>query len=108
MIYGLNDSFAPEPTQAAYALSANLTLALPLLSAIALTAKAAPLLENVTVDTTLRTVGLRQYDPTVGAVGGMPGDGHFVATQTDLGRADVLRFVQQVLDGKAPQIGATP
>jgi hypothetical protein len=37
----------------------------------------------------------------------MQRDGHFVATSKgEMGRADVTRFIQQVLSGQTPQIGA--
>ncbi|HEX7479900.1 MAG TPA: hypothetical protein VF331_19010, partial [Polyangiales bacterium] len=98
MTYGLGDSFAPEKTQQAYALSASLTV-VARLTEIQLTNAAPGLTGNETVGTTKRTVGMRQYDP-MGKV-----DGHFVAEDTSDGRADVLRFIGQVMSGQPPQIG---
>ncbi len=105
MTYGLNDSYAPEKTQEAYARSADLTVVsvgIPFVD-LGLTTARPPLRDNANAGTTMRTVGLRQYDPTASMV-----DGHFVATETPEGRADVLPFVHDVLNGDRPQIGAAP
>jgi hypothetical protein len=106
MTFGLTDNFSPDATQAAYATSAKLTAVLPLLTDLALSTQAAPVSENELVGSALRTVGVRQYDPAVNPIGGTPTDGHFVASATQGGREDVLRFLQHVADGVAPQIGA--
>ena len=99
MTYGLGDSFSPERTMAAFARSAALPLVRPELAGIGLTGTDAPLTANVTVGTTMRTVGLRQYAPPAGV------DGHFVSTRSDDGRADATRFVLQALAGETPVIG---
>lgn len=54
---------------------------------------------NVRIGEEMYTVGVRVY-PTPADV-----DGHFVARQSDAGRADTTRFLAQALAGQVPQIG---
>jgi hypothetical protein len=99
MTYGMNDSYSPEDTQEAYLRAGGFSVVAPVLDEGAFDDVPSPLRDNATIDTTLRTVGARQYD-----AGGLV-DGHFVATGTPDGRADLLRFVNGFLDGQMPQIG---
>ena len=99
MTYGTGDSYSPERTMSAFARSASLPLVRPQRVDIGLAGVDAPLLGNVTVGGTSRTVGLRQYAPPSGV------DGHFVSTRSEEGRADATRFVLQTLAGQAPSIG---
>lgn len=98
--YGLDDTFAPEDTQAAYARAGRLVVVAPVLKDLRLAKVDPPLTENETIGGTPRTVALRQYAPKNGT------DGHFVAIeQGQDGRADVERFLDQLLSGKPPMIG---
>jgi len=100
MTYGRGDTFSPEDTQAAYALAGTLPLIEPVLEDLRLPRASAPVRENVSADGTLRTVGLKQYQPVDGA------DGHFVGTRPgQLGRADVDDFLEALLAGDTPVIG---
>jgi hypothetical protein len=98
MTYGLFDSFSPERTQEAYARAGALPSIAPITS-LPLPVAAPPVSGNVMMGSATRTVGMRQYDPA-GLL-----DGHFVATGTTEGRADVLRFVSGIMNGTTPQIG---
>lgn len=101
MTYGLDDSYSPEPTMQAYSLSAGFTVVEPVLRAYGLGMTAPPVSGNVVIDATPFTMGLRQYmsdDPAV--------DGHFVATASVQGRADVLRFLLGAASSTTVAIGA--
>ncbi|NOY90083.1 MAG: hypothetical protein GXP55_02655 [Deltaproteobacteria bacterium] len=102
MTYGLGDTFATEATQRAFAQAGRLTLVEPVLTPtnLGLPTAPAPLSGNVAIDGSDFTVGLRQYMPDAGD------DGHFVATRTTQGRADVMRFLTEALSGSVPNIGA--
>jgi hypothetical protein len=105
MVYGLFDNFAPEATEAAYATAGALPAVAPDLTRefMELTA---PVRANVTLAAKPRTVAVRTYDPIADSlVPNAPQDGHFVASQTKHGLADVERFLSQALDGQTPQIG---
>jgi pimeloyl-ACP methyl ester carboxylesterase len=98
--YGLGDTYATEDTQDAYARAARLTMVKPVLKDLHLPQADPPLSENETIGAAARTVGLRQYAPKGNS------DGHFVAVDPDQdGRADVERFLDQLLAGKPPAIG---
>lgn len=98
--WGRGDRFSPERTMNAFARSAFLPMVAPQLEDVGLGAPvSAPLRGNMMVGTTMRTVGLRQYMPPAGV------DGHFVSTQTPLGRADATRFVLEALSLETPAIG---
>jgi hypothetical protein len=100
MTYGLGDTYSPEPTMAAFAQSAGLTLVEPELAGIGLGTAPAPLTGNVMRDMSSWTIGLRQYTPTAGE------DGHFVALGASTqGTDDAVRFVTMALGGEVPAIG---
>jgi pimeloyl-ACP methyl ester carboxylesterase len=100
MTYGLGDSYAPEPTQRAYARAAGLTQVQPVLVELNLPQAPAPLSDNLGVGGAPRTIGVRQYKPSADV------DGHFVGVdQGEAGRPDVERFLNQLLDGQEPAIG---
>ena len=98
--YGLDDHYSTEATMRAYARSVGMAVVRPTLRDLGLGEFDAPLSANVIVNGERRTVGLRQYMPTG------TDDGHFVATRTELGRADVLRFLTGAMAGEVPVIGA--
>jgi pimeloyl-ACP methyl ester carboxylesterase len=105
MTYGLYDSFCPERTQQAFADAASFIAVEPD-RAMHFNTAPPPLLENVEVGGSMRTVGLRTYDPLDDALDGQePQDGHFVARATRRGLSDVRRFMDQALQGMTPQIG---
>ena len=91
----------PNETTDAYAKAGHLTQVEPVQKVISgLETAMAPLMDNVVVGETQRTVGLRQYVPTNGV------DGHFVATDKgQAGRPDAVRFVEEALAGTDPSIG---
>jgi hypothetical protein len=110
MVYGVDDTYSPKETQRAYAVAARLTLVAPELENIDIDIEieidendnerpVEPLVDNVTINETSRTIGLRQYQPAAG------NDGHFVATDVDAASSDVTRFLLQALAGQSPQIG---
>ena len=108
MTYGLGDTFATEATQRAFAQAGRLALVEPVLTldaagnpnSFGLPVAPAPLNGNVMIAGSTFTVGVRQYMPNAGD------DGHFVATDTTQGRADVMRFLTDALSGTTPTIGA--
>jgi hypothetical protein len=102
--YGQMDTYAPPVTEATYALAAQLGLVAN--SAVAkpdpiggLTATAPPASGNLTVGTSTVTALVREYTPSSSY------DGHFVSFDNATARADVERFLAQVLEGKVPQVG---
>jgi pimeloyl-ACP methyl ester carboxylesterase len=113
--YGVGDTFSPEKTQVAYLVASQLPFVTPILSEpsdisdfdnTSVTLLAPPLTGNDNFGDGPRTIGTRQYIPGVDSEG-MQRDGHFVATgKGEMGRADVTRFIEQVLSGQTPQIGA--
>jgi pimeloyl-ACP methyl ester carboxylesterase len=109
MTYGLDDTYAPEETQKAYvrAASRNMPVVSPSLADLQLDgepawpAVAAPVQGNATVGGESRTIAVRQYQASSPEV-----DGHFVGTRNgEAGRADVERFLTQLLAGQVPSIG---
>ena len=103
MTYGIGDSFAPVETQTAYALAGRLTAVAPLTPDVPLTQANGPLVENVSVGGTPRSVGMRQYTPVP------PSDGHFVGVSVGQpGRPEVERFLDMLLAGMPPEIGTAP
>ncbi len=102
MTYGLGDTYAPPPTLRAFAKSVGFTEVNPVLDDFGLTSVDPPLSSNVTIHMTMHTQGMRQYMPPAGV------DGHFVALESDLGKADTTRFLLEALDGQVPEIGAAP
>ncbi|MGD8862472.1 MAG: hypothetical protein PVI30_20845, partial [Myxococcales bacterium] len=101
MTYGIGDTFSTEETLQAYARAGAFTHVEPVIVDFGLPLANAPLTENAGVGGTPRTIGMRQYTPTGDE------DGHFVATGSDQpGRPDVERFLNAVLAGTAPSIGA--
>jgi hypothetical protein len=104
-VYGLFDSFTPEPVQKAYADAAGLSAVDPDLT-LAFNEVASPARGNVMVGNASRTVGLRTYDPKGDAINPeLVQDGHLVSSTTRRGSADVRRFLGQALGGQTPQIG---
>lgn len=104
-VYGLFDSFATEEAQKAYAEAAALVAVDPDLS-FSFNEISAPAQGNVMPGHVARTVALRTYDPRADAIDDrVPQDGHFVASSTTRGLADVRRFLSQALQGQTPQIG---
>ena len=107
MTYGLGDSYAPEATQRAYAISSLFTLVGPVLTrnddgeihTFGLRTADAPLVGNLADGELTYTHGIRQYDPDGDY------DGHYVSSRHAQGRADVVRFLQQALAGQVPAIG---
>ena len=98
MTFGVGDSYAPDATQKAYALSADLPLVAPeLLPVDQKGALPAPVSLNVGVMASSATQGVRQYQ----GVGG--DDPHFVYQSS--AREDVERFLSALLSGTAPVIG---
>ena len=86
MIYGLKDTYSPKDTQRAYAIAADLPLVPPEIEEIdGIEPAEEPLIDNIDVEGTTRTIGLRQYRPTDGR------DGHFVATEVDAANDDDKR-----------------
>lgn len=104
MVYGLFDSFTPEATQQNYAKAAGLYAVRSDLTEQFMELPS-PTFNNVMVGSMRRTVALRTYRPSDGGIGGIVPDGHFVATLTTRGQADVRRFITLVLQGKTPEIG---
>jgi hypothetical protein len=99
MTYGLGDHFTTERTMRAFAASAALPVVAPELAPLGWGTVDAPLRGNVTVSGTMRTVGLRQYEPPPGI------DGHFVSTRSPQVLADATRFLLEALAGDIPTIG---
>ena len=103
MTYGVGDSYSPEQTMEAYARAARLPLVTPRLVDELFAKKDSPALSEVTpplmANISGKTLGLRQYMPD--------GDdnGHFVASSTTDGAADVTRFMLGALAGETPAIG---
>ncbi|HET8937230.1 MAG TPA: hypothetical protein VFN67_27500 [Polyangiales bacterium] len=104
-VYGLFDSFTPEPVQKAYADAAGLSAVDPDLT-LAFNEVPSPARGNVMIGNASRTVGLRTYDPKGDAINPeLVQDGHLVSSTTRRGSADVRRFLGQALGGQTPQIG---
>ena len=97
--FGQGDSHATGPTVQALARAADMPVVRPVLDDWGLPEVGAPVSANRLVGASLRTYGLRQYLPDG------RDDGHFVATRTEDGRADVLRFLSDALAGENPTIG---
>jgi len=98
MTYGLGDTYAPEGTQKAYAVSASLPHVGEELTKLYKAAPVPPPVSgNVMIGDVAVTQGVRQYSPAAGK------DGHFV--YVDAGKADWQRFLKAVLDGTTPSIG---
>lgn len=94
--YGLEDSYSPPQTLAAYVLAGGFAHVGPELQPLGLAAVGPPLTKNLDETTTL---GFRQYQPSEGE------DGHFVALDVPVARADVLRFFSTAVSSEAPVIG---
>jgi hypothetical protein len=102
MTYGRGDTFSPEETQQGYAIAGLLPLVSPTMVDLPVVKVSAPASENVSAGGTARTVGMRQYSPMGAGV-----DGHYVGTQAgQAGRADVDEFLDALLAGDPPVIGA--
>lgn len=99
MTYGMGDTYSPEETMKAYASSVGFAHVTPVLTSLGLEEVPPALMSNANIVGTPRTVGMRQYMPESGD------DGHFVATRTTQGRADMLRFLRAVSAGQIPSIG---
>jgi hypothetical protein len=97
--YGTDDHYSVEETLQSYARASSMTLVNPEVVDFGLNSVDGPLSANVTVNMTMRTVGMRQYLTEAGR------DGHFVAFEHPQGRQDVERFLAQALSGMVPQIG---
>jgi pimeloyl-ACP methyl ester carboxylesterase len=100
--YGIGDTFSPNETTDAYLRAGRITHVEPVRNDVMLDTAPSPLLSNVLVGGTPRTIGMRQYEPT----GDL--DGHFVATDKGQeGHTDAVRFLSQALAVPpiAPQIG---
>jgi len=98
MAFGTGDTYAPDATQKAYALSAGLPLVGPeLLPSDQAGALTAPVSRNVSVAADTATQGVRQY----AAVG--DADAHFVYQSS--AREDVQSFLRALLGGTPPIIG---
>ena len=98
MTFGVGDSYAPDATQKAYALSAGLPLVAPeLLPIDQAGALPVPVTGNVSVMASSATQGVRQYQGVMGV------DPHFVYQSG--AREDVERFLAGLLGGTAPVIG---
>ena len=100
MTYGLGDTFSPEPTLQAYAVSAGFVVVEPELVDFGLGEAPPPLSGNVIRDMLGFSIGMRQYSPEGGV------DGHFVASRASAqGAEDAVRFVTMALRGEVPAIG---
>jgi hypothetical protein len=103
--YGQLDTYAPPVTEATYALAAQLGLVAHDTTVTTpdpigdLTEIPSPASGNLTVGGKPITALVREYAPMAGQ------DGHFVAFNDPTARADVERFLAQVLEGKVPQVG---
>jgi hypothetical protein len=102
--YGQNDTYAPPVTEATYALAAQLGLVAN--DAVAspdsiggIMSMPPPVSGNVMVGNSTVTAAVREYTPSSSY------DGHFVSFDNATARADVERFLAQVLEGKVPQVG---
>ena len=113
--YGVGDTFAPEKTQLAYLVAGQLPFVTPILhepsdisdfDGTQVMLLAPPVSGNENFGQGSRTIATRQYTPKTLDSEGELRDGHFVATGVgEDGRADVLRFLEQVMSGQTPQIG---
>jgi pimeloyl-ACP methyl ester carboxylesterase len=111
MTYGIGDTYAPEETQQAYvrAVGRQMQAVLPMPVDLRLEGEStawptapAPVSGNVTIGTEMRTLAVREYMPST-----MDVDGHFVGTRAgEDGRKDVERFLDQLLAGQVPAVGA--
>lgn len=98
MTYGLGDTYAPESTQRAYAISAGLPHVGEELSKLYKNGPVpAPQASNVKIGDFSVTQGVSQYKPKSGE------DGHFV--YLGAGKADWQRFLKALLQGETPEIG---
>jgi pimeloyl-ACP methyl ester carboxylesterase len=99
MLFGIGDTYSPDPTQRAYAISASLAHVGPELSSIySAGAVPAPVVTNVSFGDSAFTQGVRQYAPAANQ------DGHFVYQSS--AETDWQRFLRAALTGQgAPQIG---
>lgn len=93
--YGLDDTYSPPVTQAAYAIAGGFAQVEPELAPLGLDIAFAPLSANING----ATLGFRQYRPALGE------DGHFVAFSVPEASSDVLRFVSTAVSGESPIIG---
>lgn len=110
MTYGIGDTYAPEETQQAYvrAVGRQMQAVLPMPVDLRLAGEttpwpsaSAPVSGNVTIGSEQRTVAVREYTPSSADI-----DGHFVGTRAgEDGRADVERFLDQLLAGQTPAVG---
>lgn len=99
MTYGIGDTYSTPETMGAYANAAGIAIIGPVIERWDMPGIMAPVSGNVTIGMNTLTLGLRQYMPNPGD------DGHFVAFQTDMGRADTRRFALYSLSGQIPPIG---
>jgi hypothetical protein len=110
MTYGVGDTYAPEETQTAYVRAAGRQMPVVSPSMVELKHEgegtpwptaAPPVQGNTTIAGEARTIAVRQYRPSDPEI-----DGHFVGTRNgEAGRADVERFLNQLLAGQVPSIG---
>ncbi len=100
MTYGLGDTYSTPETMGAYANASSMAIIGPVYERWEMPGVMVPVSGNVTIGMNMFTLGVRQYRPNPGD------DGHFVAFQTDLGRADTSRFALYSLSGQIPPIGA--
>jgi hypothetical protein len=102
--FGLSDSYAPVNSQIAFVIAGGLAMAAhsPGVTTPAdvpgKTPLAVPLSGNTTVDGTTVTAAFRQYAPN-------GYDGHFVSFQNPTGKADVDRFLADLMSGVVPKVG---
>ena len=99
MTYGEGDSYSTEPTMTSLARAAELPVVLPLIRDLGLPTLPPPLSANRVIGAGTRTQGVRQYTPAD------RDDGHFVSTNNERAREDVLRFLDAALRGETPVIG---
>jgi hypothetical protein len=101
-VYGQNDSYSPDVTEATYALAAGLAVATHDTSVTTpapiggTPETATPLSGNISSSI---TAAMREYAPAAGK------DGHFVAFDNATAREDIARFLAQAAAGKVPQVG---
>lgn len=104
MPFGNGDTYTPIASQVAFALAGGLGMAAhaPGVSAPTtiggLSPQAVPFSGNVTTASVTVTAALRQYTPS-------GYDGHFVSFRDATGKADVDRFLAEMMSGAVPKVG---
>lgn len=98
-VYGLEDGFTPEVTQAALVRAGGYPLVGPVLQPI----EGVPSVASAMGNFDGASVGALQYMPAI-VQGGLAYDGHFVGTQNPDARDAILRFITSVATGAPGRI----